>query len=235
MSSWAFLYLALTSIHKSRRSTALWSLYGFSMLLAFTSRWDGALMAIFSTLLLLAVFFLQAEIINFRKLGKFVLLGTAIFGALRFFIPRLGAYTTFNLGPTFSSGHTLFQTIHIFENIADGFGLGIRYHDLGPNLIGIIGISIFIATITSAMREPNRWQVGSIIAITLFIFLSMFRISLNWIEATGPYGIYTVQLLTVLVGVVLLYSNSKKLLLEHLPSRYSLIALISIGHLLALF
>jgi hypothetical protein len=102
-------------------------------------------------------------------------------------------------------------------------------------LIGIIGISVFIATITAAISKPNRWQISSMFAISVFIFISMFRISLNWIEATGPYGVYTVQLLTVLVGVVLLHSNSEKLIFEHSFSRYALISLISLGHLLALF
>jgi hypothetical protein len=235
MSSWAFLYLALTAIPRTKKSLAIWSMFAITVLLAFASRWDGALMVIFSSVLVLVIHSLQNKRIDLKRLGVFTLLSALALLVLRNFIPRLAAYTTFNFGPTFSSGHTIFQIVHIFENIADGLGLGIRYHDLGPNLIGIIGVSVFIATITSAMQEPNRWQVASIISIGLFIFLSMFRISLNWIEATGPYGIYTAQLLTVLVGVVSLYSNSSVFIFERRASRYFVISLISFGHSLAFF
>jgi hypothetical protein len=235
MSSWAFLYLALTSIPRTKKSLAIWSMFAITLILAFASRWDGALMVIFSSVLVLAIHTLQNKRIGFKRLGVLTLLSALAFLLLRNFIPRLASYTTFDFGPTFSSGHTVFQFVHIFENIADGLGLGIRYHDLGPNLIGIIGVSVFIATITSALREPNRWQIASIIAIGLFVFLSMFRISLNWIEATGPYGVYTVQMLSVLVGVVLIFSNSNIYLFERRGSRYFVISLISFGHLLAFF
>jgi hypothetical protein len=235
ISSWAFLYLAMTSLPRSRRSFLLWSLYVFTMFLAFTSRWDGTLMVVFSSLLLIAIHSVKKNLISYRSLIGYASLSLLVFGIARALIPRLAAYSTFNFGSTFTSGHTIFQVVHIVENIADGLGLGIKYHDLGPNLIGIIGVSVFIATITSAMIRPNRWQLASLFATSVFVFLSMFRISLNWIEATGPYGIYTVQLLTVLVGLILLYSNSEKLLFENLPSRYALVSLISLGHLLALF
>jgi len=235
MSSWAFLYLALTAPSHTRQALRLWVLYAFSMILAFTSRWDGTLMALFSSGLLISIHLLQTKAISYKKFLIVGLAGVVAFGVLRLFIPRLAAYSTFSFSQSFNGGSALFQLIHTAENIADGLGLGIRYHDLGPNLIGIIGISVFVATLTVALNRPNQWQITAISAIIGFIFVSMFRISMNWVEATGPYGIYTVQLLTVLIGITIVYSDSNRLLFEQPASRYLLVALISVGHMLTLF
>jgi hypothetical protein len=149
--------------------------------------------------------------------------------------PRLASYTTFNMGSTFKSGKTIFQLIHIPENIADGLGLGVRLVDLGPNLIGIIGVMLFTYVLSRSLTNSNHFQKFAVIAISLFMFLAMFQISLNWTEQIGPSGVYVVQLLTVILGLSVALANDEQIHLYRKSNQAIFISLLGISHALALF
>ena len=235
MSSWAYLMLALDRHKQKQNSKILWILYGFSLFLAFASRWDATLFVAFSSALILAIHFLKEDKITIRTFMWFAVGGTSLLLVARIIFPRLASYTTFNFGSTFTSGKTIFQLIHIPENVADGLGLGVRLVDLGPNLIGIIGVMLFAYALSRSLTNSNVFQVLSVVSIAIFIFLAMYRITLNWPEQIGPSGVYVVQLLTVMLGLSLALSDHNQDFLLKLSHLAMFISLLAITHALALF
>jgi hypothetical protein len=235
MSSWAYLMLALDRHKQKQNSKMLWILYGFSLFLAFASRWDATLFVAFSSALILAIHFFKEDKIAIRTFVWFAAGGTFLLIVARLIFPRLASYTTFNFGSTFTSGKTIFQLIHIPENIADGLGLGVRLVDLGPNLIGIIGVMLFTHVLSRSLSNSNRLQKFAVFAIALFMFLAMFQITLNWTEQIGPSGVYMVQLLTVMLGLSIALSDHDQDFLLKISHRTMFISLLAITHALALF
>lgn len=235
MSSWAFLMLALERNKIRQPSSKLWILYSFSVFLAIASRWDATLFVAFSSALILAIQFFKEDKIAIRTLVWFAAGGTALLLIARMIFPRLTSYTTFNFGSTFTSGKTIFQIIHIPENIADGLGLGVRLVDLGPNLIGIVGVMLFTYVLSRSLRDSNQLQKFAVIAIALFMFLAMFQITLNWTEQIGPSGVYVVQLLTVMLGLSIALSDHDQDFLLKVSHRTMFISLLAVTHALALF
>jgi len=229
--SWVFL---LTVIEQPRKIKN-WILLGFCFLLAIFSRLDGFFMLTFTSALILAIIKRRSWPLLFKYSLLLFSASIAVLEVLRVFIPRVGRYTTFNFGQTFLSGHTIFQIIHLPENVFDSFGLGVRFHDLGPNLVGIIGMSLFIYVLTRALVNANKEQVFSMIGIIVFIFLAMFQITLSWQEQTGPSGIYIVQLLSCLLGLTLYFSENSYEFLTNSVNRIFLISLLGISHGLVLF
>jgi hypothetical protein len=235
MSSWAYLMLALERNRNRQSSSKLWILYSFSVFLAISSRWDATLFVAFSSALILAIHFLKKDKIAVRTFVWFAAGGTALLVIARMIFPRLASYTTFNFGSTFTSGKTIFQLIHIPENIADGLGLGVRLVDLGPNLIGIIGVMLFAYALSRSLTNSNIFQVLSFVSTAVFIFLAMYRITLNWPEQIGPSGVYVVQLLTVMLGLSIALSDHDQDFLSKVSHRTMFISLLAITHALALF
>jgi hypothetical protein len=227
--------LALERNRNRQSSSKLWILYSFSVFLAISSRWDATLFVAFSSALILAIHFLKEDKITIRTFMWFAVGGTSLLLVARIIFPRLASYTTFNFGSTFTSGKTIFQLIHIPENVADGLGLGVRLVDLGPNLIGIIGVMLFAYALSRSLTNSNVFQVLSVVSIAIFIFLAMYRITLNWPEQIGPSGVYVVQLLTVMLGLSLALSDHNQDFLLKLSHRAMFISLLAITHALALF
>jgi hypothetical protein len=214
MSSWAYLMLALDRHKQKQNSKILWILYGFSLFLAIASRWDATLFVAFTTAVVLSIHFMKNNLMKFRTLVWFLGSGMVSMGLLRIIFPRLATYTSFDFGSTFTSGKTIFQLIHIPENIADGLGLGVRLVDLGPNIIGIIGLILFTFVLTQSLAYANKFQIFSVVSVSAFMFAAMFQITLSWTEQIGPSGVYVVQLLTVMLGLSIALADSEQLFLH---------------------
>ena len=75
MSSWAYLMLALDRHKQKRNSKILWILYGFSLFLAFASRWDATLFVAFTTAVVLSIHFIKNNLMKFRTLVWFLVSG----------------------------------------------------------------------------------------------------------------------------------------------------------------
>lgn len=231
ISSWVFL---LTVIEQPRKIKS-WILLGFCFFLAIFSRLDGFFIVTFTSALIFAISKRRFWNLLFRYSLALFSASIAMLTVLRIFIPRVSRYTTFNFGQTFLSGHTIFQIIHLPENVFDSFGLGVRFHDLGPNVVGIIGMSLFIYVLTRALVNANSQQVFAMIGILVFIFLAMFQMTLSWPEQTGPSGIYIVQLLACLLGLTLYFSENSYKFLTNSVNRILPISLLGISHGLVLF
>ncbi len=235
MSSWAFLLLALDGHKEGKNSKKLWICYGFSIFLAIASRWDATLFVAFTSAVVLSIHLIKNKVLEFRTIAMFMGAGVVSMGLLRMLFPRLASYTSFDFGSTFTSGKTIFQIIHIPENIADGLGLGVRLVDLGPNLIGIIGVALFSAVLSRSLASANKFQIASVVSISCFMFLAMFQVTLNWTEQVGPSGVYVVQLLCAMLGLAIALSDNEQLFLYKKLNHLFFISLLGLSHALALF
>jgi hypothetical protein len=236
MSSWAFLYIALDSRSFSKiKKTCLWITFFVSLLLAFTSRVDASLFCVFTCGLVLLVHLLKVGFLNPKTVAIASGVSITLFLLLRFLSSSIQWYTQFSFNAVFGSRQTLFVIIHLPENIADSLGLGLRYPDLGPNSIGIIGVILFGIAISSWLREGDAFQIATTTAVFAFMLLAMFQIAFYWPEANEASGVYIAALLTVCLGVASAFSKNESFFPNTNQQRILVILLVSISHALTLY
>jgi hypothetical protein len=236
MSSWAFLYIALNNEGFSKvKKTCLWLVFCFSLLLAFTSRVDATLFCVFTCGVVLLVSLLKNGSLKPKTVGIATAVSLTAFLVLRLMSSSIQWYTQFSFSAVFGSRQTLFVLIHLPENIADSLGLGLRYPDLGPNSIGIIGVVLFGIAISSWLREGNAFQIAATFAVFGFMLLSMFQIAFYWPEANEASGVYIAALLTVCLGIASVYSMSENYFPNTNNQRFLAILLVSVCHALTLY
>lgn len=236
MSSWCFLYIALNEDTPSKfKKASIWIVFVFSLFLAFTSRVDATLFTIFTCGIVLIIHLLKKQFLQMKHLLVFSAIASLAFLLLRLLSSQIQWYTQFSFTSLFGSRQTLFVIIHLPENIADGLGLGLRYPDLGPNAIGIFGVSLFAIAITSWLSHANRFQIASTSLVFGFMLLAMFQIAFYWPEANEASGVYTVALLTVSLGIAAIYSGDRTFFPGTTTQRMIVIMLISLSHALTLY
>ncbi len=236
MSSWAFLFIALSNHEFSKvKKTCLWIVLCFSLFLAFTSRVDATLFCVFTCGVVLLVGLLKNGFLKPKTVGVAAVISLTVFLVLRFFSSSIQWYTQFSFSAVFGSRQTLFVLIHLPENIADSLGLGLRYPDLGPNSIGILGVVLFGIAISSWLREGNAFQIAATSAVFGFMLLSMFQIAFYWPEANEASGVYIAALLTVCLGIASIYSKSENFFPNTNNQRFLAILLVSVSHALTLY
>ena len=236
MSSWAFLYVALSDNRFSKlKKVCLWFTLLFSLALAFTSRVDASLFSIFACAIVLLIHLLKHDFVKTKTIAIASGVSLMLFLLLRFLSSSIQWYTQFSFNAVFGSRQTLFVIIHLPENIADSLGLGLRYPDLGPNSIGIIGVVLFGVAISSWLREGNTFQIAATTAVFTFMLLAMFQIAFYWPEANEASGVYIAALLTVCLGVASAFSKSENFFPNTNQQRILVILLVSISHALTLY
>lgn len=236
MSSWAFLYVALNNQSFSKiKKTCLWITLFLSFMLAFLSRVDASLFCVFTCGVVLLVHLVKVGFLKPKTVGITAAISLTGFLVLRLISSSILWYTQFSFNAVFGSSQTLFVLIHLPENIADSLGLGLRYPDLGPNSIGIIGVVLFGIAISSWLREGNTFQIAATTAVFTFMLLAMFQIAFYWPEANEASGVYIAALLTVCLGVASAFSKSENFFPNTNRQRILMILLISVSHALTLY
>jgi hypothetical protein len=71
--------------------------------------------------------------------------------------------------------------------------------------------------------------------MAFFLILVMFQISFNWPEANEPSGAYVAALLTALLGITAILSDTNSFFPQRLSSKIFIVLLISISHALSLY
>ena len=236
MSSWAFLYLALNNSARNPHYPRLvWIPFVFSLFLALTSRVDAAMFTIFSCSIVLSSYLIKTRVIRVRTFSIFTLLAAVTFFVIRSFSSTLSWYTQFDFGSLFVNNEFLFVLVHLPENIADGLGLGLRYVDLGPDAIGIIGVSLYCIALTGWLRQSTPHQAVIVTTAATFMLLAMFQIAMNWSEVNEASGVYVTALLTVLLGFAATYSRSTDYFPNSKTGVAVIVTLLSISHALSLY
>ena len=236
MSSWAFLYIALNDQSFSKiKKACLWITLFFSLMLAFTSRVDASLFCVFTCGVVLLTHLLKNGFLKTKTVGITAAISIVGFLVLRLISSSIQWYTQFSFNAVFGSRQTLFVLIHLPENVADGLGLGLRYPDLGPNSIGIVGVVLFGIAISSWLREGNTFQITATSAVFGFMLLAMFQIAFYWPEANEASGVYITALLTVCLGIASVCSRSENFFPNTNQQRILAILLVSVSHALTLY
>jgi len=235
MSSWLFLGAAIEGTYRKDR-VLNFSLFLLTVLLAISSRWDAALFVLFTTSIVILRNFIVSKSLNVRELSIRVSGFFILFFIVRQFVPALLSRTSFQFFNSYPKGQFLFfQLVHIPENVADGLGLGIRYFDIGPNVIGIIGVSLFSIALAFNLRgASNAAKLTSCLTL-VFIFIIMFRMTAVWNQLVPPVGAYTASLLTFLLGISSVDTTNNSDVYGSKLWRVSFITLISYAHFLSFY
>ena len=235
ISGWAFLKMALNETIDTRRKIWLWTLFIISCLLAFLSRRDATLFLLFTCAVVTTTDLWKR---NYLK-TKYLL---PVFGssALIFYIVRsnsriLSSYTRFSFSEILSNNETIFVLVHLPENILDAFGLGLRYQELGPNSVGLIGVVLYFIALSSWLRNVSRTQIIPVALTSFFLFSVMFQIAYNWPENNEASGVYTAALLTVILGLSAANSELDIFFPLSITNRVMAIGLLSLAHALTVY
>ena len=237
MSSWAFLYSALTCARSERRrKIGSYVLYGVSIGLAAATRWDATIFSVFTSTIVLLAYLTQNKVLSLRRTLQitgpiFLLALIAVFT-----VPYLkGLANLSGLRSYPQDGRLLFNLIHIPETLPEIFGYSVGYSRGGPGIIGIIGLSLFAICIGNALRGMNRSRIALVGLTTLFIFISSLRMSIAGTLLFPFSGVYLLGLLTFLIGLAVLLSETRSGFMMSRTSRISVITLTALCQLLALY
>jgi len=237
MSSWAFLYSALTcTSSQRRRKIGSYILFGVSISLAAATRWDATIFSVFTSTIVLLVYLTQNKMLSLRRTlpitGPIFLLG--LIAVLT--VPYLKSLANLSgLRSYPQDGRLLFSLIHIPETLPEIFGYNVGYSRGGPGIIGIIGLSLFAFCIGNALTGMNRPRIALVALTTLFIFISSLRISIAGNLLYPFSGVYLLGLLTFLIGLTVLLSETRSGFMMSRTSRISVITLAALCQLLALY
>jgi len=237
MSSWAFLYSALTcTSSQRRRRIGSCILFGVSISLAAATRWDAVIFSVFTSTIVLIAYLLQDKIFNVWRTLKIAgpLFLLVLIGVLT--VPYLKSLANLSRLRSFpQDGRLLFNLVHIPESIPEIFGYSVGYSRGGPGIIGIIGLSLFAFCIGNALRGMNRPRIALVGLTTLFIFISSLRMSIAGNLLYPFSGVYLLGLLTFLIGLTVLLSETRSGFMMSRTSRISVITLAALCQLLALY
>ena len=234
MNAWLFLYVALTTNKDERlRKVGAFVMYGLSCLLAIFSRWDATLFVLFSSAIIGLGVMCQRKLLTKRLVALMASISFVLIMVSRL-VPRLRSFSSFSFPPLYSKQQFIaFQLVHIPENVANALGLGFRQDDLGPGIVGIIGVALFTVCLVQALKNANKLQLFSLFTTLLFIGLSMFRVMDFGIQP--PPGVYVAALLTVLLGATVLFATQNTTFMSTRNERTAVFVLLGLVHTLSLY
>ena len=235
MSSWVFLSAYLTAVKKSLRKNLLLAFFAFSVSLPATSRVDATTYVVFTSAVVLLHHYMQGRRISWKatitSIGVFVLGVTIVMRTERilyyFSIPKPRGFPF--------GQYILFQFIHIPESLVEVFGYAVGQQGNGPGLVGIIGLSLYIACWVVALHgiKGNDFAINAL--IISFLFVVMYKGSLLLNSLIPMPGTYALGLMTFLLGMSIITSPSEQQFLSHKGNRIAAISLLSITHALTLY
>lgn len=234
MTSWIFFH-ELLKLPKgsSRNQILLWIAYLGTVFLAFATRIDSSIFVIFTTCLILLQHFTQKITITTRCF-IFLFLSTLSIGLLLRTINRLDDYLNFQTPQKSPIGGFLyFASMRIPEAIAEIWGYEVGQSGNGPSITGIIGLSLFILALYTALRFSTPRQL-------IFVGLTlMFLITVNYwgLLSIGlqAQGHYSASLVAFLLGVAILNSSNNEFFMKSKTTRNLAIGLLGYSHAAALY
>jgi hypothetical protein len=208
MSSWVFLHAFLTeeTEHQQRR---LWQIgcYLASIGLTASARFDALLIVLFISTVVLSAHFIDFNKLSFRRAARIGGVLTAAVFALKM-VPRLDGVLSIGVPEPFSAPqYFIFQLEHIPEFIADWWGYRIGQQGNGPGIVGLMGVILFSIYMYASLRRASRKQIFVSSAVSIFIFLVLFRATTAVLGIVPLSGVYTFGMSAPLIGLTLVFSN----------------------------
>ena len=235
MTSWAFLHGFLVTPKPDVRKKFLLGFFLFAILLPATTRVDGTTYVIFTSAVVMLNHFWKGQRISRKEI--FGAGGFAIVGIASFFISaNIRSYISLQAPTGYAFGqYLLFQIVHIPESLVEVFGYSIGQQGSGPGIVGIIGLSLFILGLGHAMQNSDKQQLVIVFIILFFLNVVMFKGSVLVGLLIPLPGTYVLGLITFLLGMSILTSQSNLQFMSHRGNRRTVISLLSITHALFLF
>ena len=235
MTSWAFLHGFLVTPKPDVRKKFLLGFFLFAILLPATTRVDGTTYVIFTSAVVMLHHFWKGRRMSRNEI--FGASGFAIAGIASFFISaNIRSYISLQAPAGYAFGqYLLFQIIHIPESLVEVFGYSIGQQGSGPGIVGIIGLSLFILGLGHAMQNSDKQQLVIVFIILFFLNVVMFKGSVIVGSLVPLPGTYVLGLITFLLGMSIIASQSNLQFMSHRGNRRTVISLLSITHALFLF
>jgi len=235
MTSWAFLHGFLVAPKTDVRKKFLLGFFLFSVLLPATTRVDATTYVVFTSAVVLLHHFLVGRRISRNEIlgaGGFAIAGIAIASIS----DNVRSYLTLPTPTGYAFGqYLLFQIIHIPESLVEVFGYSIGQQGSGPGIVGIIGLSLFMLGLGYAMQNSNKQQLAIVLIILSFLTVVMYKGSLLVGSLIPLPGTYVLGLITFLLGMSIIASQSEQQFMSHRGNRRTTISLLSLTHALFLF
>jgi hypothetical protein len=236
MSSWAFLasFLSTPKNQKLKRRLQL-SSFVFTAFLALFSRIDATVMVVITSLFIYAGHRIRGK----DSAKKALHLSLTTGGCMTLVVllwPRAANLISLEIPAAFSSLQYLtFSLIHIPEFVTDWWGYKIGEHGNGPGIIGIIGLSLYAISLSFALQKSDLRQRLVTISLSITICALLAKSTLSTGSLFPLTGAYTHGLVSPLLGITILLSNSKSQFMSTMGNRRTAIALISFAHAVAFY
>jgi hypothetical protein len=234
-SSWAFLATALEEKRGSIRSNSAYLLCAITASLAFATRLDGSIFVIFSCLVVVISLTLKNYVFS-KKIVALATISAIVLVVLIRQITRISTIFSFRFPSSLQLPRfLLMQIVHGPEFIAQAWGYNVGQQGNGPGIIGIIGLSIFVITLTFALQNANPIQAVGAISIVLFMISSYMRGSIAIGELVPASGEYVMALTVFLLAFSIWSSTSHQIFQSSRGGRVSTIVLLSFSHSIAFY
>jgi len=235
MTSWAFLHGFLVTPKTDVRKNFLLGFFLFSILLPTTTRVDATTYVAFTSAVVMLHHFWKG-----RRISRNEILGAggfAIAGIASLFISaNIRSYISLQTPTGYAFGQYLvFQIVHIPESLVEAFGYSIGQQGSGPGIVGIIGLSLFVLGLSYAMQNSNKQQLVIVLLVFSFLTVVMYKGSVIVGSLIPLPGTYVLGLITFLLGMSIITSQSDLQFMSHRGNRRTAISLLSITHALFLF
>jgi len=245
--NWVFLITAITSARKSKQQLGAWAMWSFTLLIALSSRHDGLYIALATNLI--ALFALYG--LNTRALKRFApwIAGAALLCLSLAQVRRtIGYFTIFSTSINTYPDRSfvqwfVFNVVHVIEIPLGTWGGdwgagGIRSFGISPPpLVSAIGLTMFIATLTVALRQPNRKQMLALSSAALLITVPIFQMLNHYRFLIGDMvtSRYILPAMPFVIGIALYTSTNAQEFIQGRSSKKLLVILFTISHSVTLY
>ena len=235
MTSWAFLHGFLNTPKTDTRKKLLLAFYIFSVLLPATTRIDSTTYVVFTSAIVLLNHYRTARRLSRKE--KTIGLGLiAVCLSTIKLSEHIRGYLSLSkpIGSQFSQ-YLVFQIVHIPESLVEVFGYAVGQQGNGPGLVGIVGLSLFVVSLTFALQQSQKQDLVITGVIIAFLAVVMYKGSLITLSLVPLTGAYALGLLTFLLGMVIITSRTKQQFMSRKGNRIAAISLLFITHALTLY
>lgn len=235
MTSWAFLHGFLNTPKTDTRKKLLLAFFIFSVLLPATTRIDSTTYVIFTSAIVLLNHYRTAR--RFSRKEKTIGLGLIAVGiSIIRLSEHIRGYLLLSkpIGSQFDQ-YLIFQIVHIPESLVEVFGYAVGQQGNGPGLVGIVGLSLFVVSLTFALQQSQKQDFVITGVIIAFLAVVMYKGSLITNSLVPLTGAYALGLMSFLLGMSILGSRSDKQFMNGQANRITVITFLTFTHALTFF
>ena len=213
----------------------LLAFFVFTALLPATTRVDATTYVVFTSAVVLLHHYINYRSSS-RKEIALVVVAFSVGITVLMQIEHIRSYFTLPtpIGSPFGQ-YLLFQVAHIPESLVEVFGYAVGQQGNGPGLVGIIGLSLFVACLTFSLQCASKDSLMFVGIVMLFLAIVMYKGSLMVNSLIPLPGTYALGLMTFLLGMSIITSRSEQQFMSRKGNRIVTISLLSITHALTLY